>query len=350
MQIRIYDRLWVIKDLISEKEIISYDIQFWSQINSWQRDCEIEINRDFRTLDYVSWDIVEVIEFDDNNKTWYPLYTGYIYDKKKSISWKVLTTTLWIFWILAILDDYPFINSWNYSFTLTMDPKTMVQAIIDSLNSQTGFLWTNTQNLWNNIIFMSSNSQNYWSNINLEFKYISCKEAIKKVVEKTNFYFFLKPNWEFIFAPKPTIPTHFIKQKTHTNSILQEEIPQDLVNCVHIKRASGQIKYYSNSQSISDYWKRYWWQVDASDVQDESTLDIYWNNYISERKDLKVKTTIDLKNDYQNIIYPGETIKIIYWDVQIDNAQVNRIDYSKQKRVLYLDKYTDVWDLLILKK
>ena len=76
------------------------------------------------------------------------------------------------------------------------------------------------------------------------------------------------------------------------------------------------------------------------DIYWQDAIDTYAQEYVNERKDLKRKTEIIVNSTYTiESIKPGDTVKIRNFAYVFDNVQVEKISYSRNKCIVYLDKY-----------
>jgi len=331
-QIKTYLLDWTYQNTISPSIIMS-DISFSKNINGWTTDLNIDLDFNFENTDFTNSEIIKLYVFDDNDKSWKLIYTGVINWVLRNMNTNWQSITLVCLWISSLLNQIIYDSAWKV-FTKTDDPANIIKSIIDYIN--TIYTWWRFTYGWWQI-------DTYGSTIEIDFDYTDCFNAIKKIKDVTDFYFYIDQNWEVYFKLKPTIATHSLTNQKDVENINMKEDIEDLVNMVFVERRGGTIKAYNDATSQTTYWikEKY---ISKTELWNEASQDIFWNNYISENKDPKKETKIVVNNLYNiDSIKPWDTIKVRNINYTIDNIQVLNVQYTPDKAVLSLEKYISFW-------
>jgi len=335
-QIKVYTKANVYIETIEPIDIIS-NISFSNNINSWQWNITLKINKSFNTTTYTQWNIVKISLFNTTFPTWKQVYLWFINEIKRIQTVTSQYIELWCVWIFWLLNNIIFDNGWK-AFTINDEPADTIKLIIDYFNTQyTG--WILSYSWWN--------ISNYWSNVNISFNYDNCFEAIKKVVWATNFRWYINEDWQVYFKVKPVATSHSLINQNNVESVTIGDDSQDVVNKLYLERNWWTIVVYQDATSQSTYWIKEKKESQTS-IQDIWTQNTRWNNYISQNKDSKKETNIVVNNkyDYENIM-PWQTIKVININYTIDWLQVLWVNYSPQRATLTLEKKVSFWNQVI---
>ena len=326
-QVKTYSKSLVYKTTISPKIIMS-DIVFSSNINWWQWELIIGLDLTFTNTNYLEWDIIKVTEYDENNSSWILIYYGFISKIIRNIDTWSETINLNCIWISGLLNNIVFNDSW-YTPTLNQDPAQSIKDIIDYFN--TLYSWSLLSYSWWNI-------DNYWSSINISFDYTTCFDAINEIVEATDFRWYIDQDWQVFFKEKPSSATYrFTNKKDIENLQIQEDF-ESVVNKLFLERNWWTIKTYTDATSQTTYWIKEL-MLSKTDIQDENSQDIFWDDYISENKDPKKNTDIIINSKYNiESIKPGWTLKILNIDYSMTNSQILWINYSPDNISLSIEK------------
>ena len=326
-QIKAYDKIGTYKNTISPKIVMS-DIIFSSNINWWQWELILNLNLNFNDTTYIEWDIIKVTEYDENNTSWILLYNGFVSKINRLINTGSEYISLVCIWIHWLLNNIIFYDT-SYTPTLNQDPAQSIKDVIDYFNTQ--YWWTLISYSWGNI-------DNYGSSINIAFDYDTCYEAITKIVEATDFWWYIDQDWQVYFKEKPSSATYNITNKKDVESIDVQEDMESLVNKLFLERSGGTIKTYEDSTSQTTYWIKELF-LSQTDLQDEASQDIFWADYISENKNTKKNTSIILNSKYNlEQLKPWDTLKLLNIDYTLDNVQVLQTNYTPDNMSLEIEK------------
>lgn len=326
--VKIYSKNWTYKETISPNDIMS-DIFFNSFINWIQWECNIQLNRGYDDTSIVWSDIAKIYESDKNNLTWRLIYSWLIQKVNRIYSSNYDYIELPIIWLWSLFSFELFKNSWNYIFSLDQDPAETVRDIVDYINS---IYWSFFSYDWNSII-------NYWNNVDISFDNNYCFDSIKKCLSATNFYFFINQYWKVFFKQKSWIVSHTLMLEKNVDNIEIEEDYENIKNKLILKYWAG-TQIYEDSTSQSNYWLKTIYIDQSSTLATIDDANEFWNNFILNNKNPKIKTRIIVNSNYDiESISVWDTIKVLNISYSINNLQMVRIDYKVDTAVLYLEDY-----------
>ncbi len=330
-QVKVYNNNWtVLIDTIKPKDIIS-NISFSANINWWQWQLNIEINKDINDTTYNLYNIVRVNEYSDNNKQGRWIYYWYI---SKLVRKQTTTRQTIVLTCLGIASLLPRILTGWYT---DQDPAQSVRDITNQFNTK----------MWNNLIYYWSNVENFGTNLKIN-QWSNALEWLQNCQKITNFWWFINGDWEIYFKPKPTTATHKLKNKKDVEQIIIDEDWENIVNRINVFVIPLPWKTYEDATSIATYWL----SETSENVSDNyawvSGQDMYWTKFIEEHKDPKRKTSLIVNNQYDiGSINPGESIKVLNFEYDIDNLQIVQFTYTSDKINLNLEAFDSFWDLVI---
>ncbi len=348
-QLKVYSIAWTYKTTISQNKIFS-EISFSSQINWWQGKLNINIALEFDNTDFDFWDVVKVYCYDDNHTTWKQIYLGFVNEINRIQSNNEIYIQISLIWMAWMLSNILFDSSWKV-FTKTDEPATILQSIIDYFNTQVGGNWISYTTSWWTLIWSTATEvigrwswtedyistwdvsswwsiDTYWTDVSLDFNYDSCWTAIKKVAEITNFRWYVDWTWMFYFKPKPTTITHSFTNQRNLDEIKWDEPRTSIINKLYLERDWGTIKTYEDITSQTTYWimeKK----ESKTDLQNETSQDEFWNNYIDENKLAKKQIKLTINSNYDlETIQVWETIRVNNFVYNIAWLQIQSVDYK----------------------
>ena len=334
-QIKVYDKLWVYKKTLNPNKL-KYNIRFTENINWWQWQINIIL---YEKINYtwINWfDIIKVFDYNKENQETTLIYTWTINKIKRLIDNNWVSYNLTCIWLASLLTNIMYYDT-SYEFNKTWDPANIIKWIID---------YFNTKYWWNLIKYSWWYIDNYWSSIDIDFKDDTCLNAIKKVKNITNYYFFIDSNWEVYFKAKPSQSTHKLTLSKDIITLESNEDIESIKNKLILTRNS----WTTNYEDTTSQWaygireKR----ETKTDLKDITTANEYWNKYILQNKDYKLDTTLVVNNKYDiKTIHPWETVRVLNIDYSIENVQILKISYAWDMITLYLDKYISFWESIL---
>lgn len=312
-------------------------IAFSQNIGAWQGELTIDINEPFASSEYAEGDLIKVIVFDNANPSGRQIYfwqvskLGRIQDLSSQL---IRLTCLWIHYIT----NNVFIIQSGYN----ADPWDIIKILIDMINAKyPGAL----------LSYAGGNIQNYWSNIQLWFNQIYVSQAIQRVIDAIDwYYFFIDAEGEVYFQPKPVSPTHNLTNQKDTENIALTNNIETVKNAIVVRFIDfisiNWVPFYDyvtaddiSSQTANWYRELY---EDGSwflPVWDTAEAQAYANARVSELTNIKKDTTIIVNDNYDiTSILPGHTIKILNFDYSITNLQVLKTNYNGTSVTLTIDR------------
>lgn len=340
MVVKVYDRTYTtLKETIKGSLLLS-DISFTLNKNWWQWEVTLKINKELTNTDYSLWDIVKVIKYDDNNKSWVNLYMGYInkIGRKQNTSQSYIELSC--LWIASILTENELTKA--YAGKTAWE---LMEEIIDFVNTEYGEVfnkWTieSWPTMWNG---------------NAQWTYF---EILTQIAESANMYFFIDGNWTFTFKAKDTTPTHYITNRVDLEDI---DIQEDMEWVVNRCDVTGKYRYCETVWEDTVCWDKYvfWTYTDATSASlygikreqveiyatTQEIVDNYAESYVNERKDPRKQTTLVVNRKYNiESIKPWDTVKVRNFEYAFDNIQIEKIQYTQDKITIYLDRYISFWE------
>lgn len=335
-EIKLYTQKWVFKKQINLRNNIN-EITFSENIDWWQGDLTLQII--WNLNNFSTTDIIEIREVSKENKTVIPTYT-WIIESIEEIEYKNWTLlNIELLWVFTILNDVIYKNSWNKTFTKTDTAWNIVKNIIDTFNLEYWDLVWETQNLWNNIITYTTESIDItWTTLSIEFENLNCLEAIKKVIENTNYNFYIDETWLCTLQLKENWVLKHLTFDKELISINKKIKKSEMVNKYYLSRTWDVEKIYSNSTSITTFNLKE--KVETkSEIQDETTQDEKWNTYIDEYSNERTEISINMKAQINNFLCPGMLITTQNTKNQLFSQQITKIQKNRDNWILYL------WDV-----
>lgn len=351
-EIKVYGLDWTFKRTLKGTERMS-DFSFSSQINWGQGEVNIELNKDFWDLTYISWDFIQVYVFSDIYLTGKLIYTGCIQRIDRIYTSWISKINLVVLWIASLLT---FIN---YNATKNQDPAQTIKDIID---------YFNTKYAWNWLKYDWGFIENFGTNINITFTNKNLLDAIKDIVTTTNFWWTIWNDWQFYFQPYPTTSTHFVTAWKETDSINVVEDSERIINKVYIDYT-----WWSTTAqdliSQATYWLKEKYES-KTDLNNLASANSYANSIISQNKNPKQKITCTINDSFRFKWYylwddtetwvdsdtwterglenwiehltPWDTLTIRNINYEINNLQINKIDYNVDMVKIELSEYDTI--------
>lgn len=330
LTVKIYNRTFTALKETLKWDLILSDISFSANTNWWQWEITLQINKSITTTDYALWDIVKIWKYDEETKQWVNLYMWYV-----TRLWRKQTTSrqfieLNCLWMASILSEHPVSKSYD-----NKPVWQIMREIIDAVNSS---YW------WNVINYTMLTIPDWplmwtWS--------ISQSRASDWITALANSQWkkrFVDWNWTAHLFDTPVSPTHELtNQKDVENIDIKEEI-QEMVNSVYFWSEFDvtQNTTYEDAASVALYWKKYLQQ--SINIFWQTALDNYAIQYVNDRKDPKKQSTLIVNRKYPiETIRPWDTVKIRNFEYTFNNISIEKIQYTQDRIILYLDMYLSFW-------
>lgn len=318
--------------------IITRDITIKETIDAGQWELTLDVNLPIDTDFFENAMFVKVYV---NNSNWmqdFLIYTWQITQVQRQFSnnkenIRIVCLSLWALMSSVILRN----PSGDPTFSKTWDPANILKFIIDYFSSVYPWLISYT---WSSI-------ENYWSSITIEFDKISCQKAIVNLVRGLQYHSFIWADGVVYYKPKPSTATHLL---TYWKDIVELTIPEDTENIENVVQVSyliDNVEYFTSIVSDQDSVDKFMHKeiiVERSDLKDEASANLYRDEYLQKNKDAKNNITLVVNSLYDiEYMKPGDTVKIRNLWLNIENAQIQNIQYQYEQCKLTLEYYTTIW-------
>lgn len=326
--VKVYDRTYTTLKETIKGTLLLWDISFSSNVNGWQGSVTLQINKEITNNDYTLWDIIKVIKYDDNNKTWVNLYMWYVtkIGRKQSTSQQYIELSC--LGMASLLTEHDTtVNYWSLSVW------EIVRNLIDSLNSQYGW----------NVLNYTLLTVPDWPNMGIgSIDKGTMASSLTNLADAVGMKRYVDWNWTVYFLPKPATATHYLTNQKDLESIEIEEDMTEMVNSVYFIWPSSSASY-SDAVSVATYWTKYY--TEEVKVDWNPAIDNYAQQYVNDRKDPKKETTLTVNRQYPiETIKPWDTVKVRNFEYPFDNIQIEKIQYTQDKITIYLDRYISFWE------
>lgn len=325
-QIMTYNIDWSYKATINPNDILN-EINFTSNLDWWLWQLSIKTTYEMTNTDYHGGEFVKVVLFDDNHKEWIQIYYWYISQIVKEVESSRQFTTFVCLWVNSLLNNILYTN-WAYT-------KTPSEMITDVLT----LFWTNYSCIeaWS-IDDTDTTTQNY------NRQYQSCFNIIKSVCEWSWKHFFV--DWEWKLNYFWTWTNHLLHLHYDIESMQITDTIEEVVNDYFLARNWWTVAEYQDATSQTVFWKKTKYESN-SELNSANTQNQYWNQYITDNKNLKETMTITLNTNFPfEDIKPWDTITVLNAWIEIDNKVVNKISYKPDQCVLTIAKTDTLRNIL----
>ena len=319
---RVFDLSGAFKFTISPKWIKSTP-KFTSNINGGQGNMNIVLKQSFSFQGIVRSDIVKVYKTDNITPNGMLIYTGFIDEIDRSyLSWKE-SITYRVYWLYYPLGKLYARSGWSDTYSVNQDPKITIEESIDFANTH--------YNLY------SKNVSSFGSNIETDYDSTRITSLITDLAIQTWFYFYIDQNWELTFAQKPSTPDHLFTVWREVIQITSDEDWKDIINRYNLNYKSGLVTATDATSETNNGFRKL--TVTDTSIVDAASAQIAADNYILENKDQKKRIKLEINSLYDiDIIKPGETVKVLGLDYDINNLQIHKISYNIDRVQLELEQ------------
>lgn len=326
--VKLYDKTETFKETLSGKYLSTLP-EFTSAIDMWQQQLSFNYNISYDDTSISHYDIVKVISKTD----WTCLYRGVVVGLARVVSSSNEYIRVTAYGMQTLLKKVLYESSSSYEFTKNTDPKSIIEEILGVVNTQlwfSAFSWT------------ASTITTYWTNVNLDFDYTDCWTAVRRVVQNTDFYFFI--DWEGVahFKAKNTWDTHNLTLKKHISSLEIWEDSKELHNDYYVEYTWWSVQTWNDATSQSSYWVLSKYISDGS-IQDWTTATERINSELDQYKDPVIKTKVLVNKNYDfESIKIGDLVSILGIDYTISDKLVTKIDFRTDDAIIYLEWYDSI--------
>lgn len=293
--------------------------QFYWKVNEWYSFLKISLALPVTDFSISISDFVEVNY--KNNFSLNKIYRWSVINIDKEYTNNSETLTINVMGISGLMSEI-----------LTNDTYTNTASniIIDLANN------FNTE-YWFNILDTSEVETTVW-NINIDFSwYKNYLQAMREVAEISWKSLFINLDGKVYFKDKLNFTKHFLTLWKDVDELKINEDGKELVNSL-ILAYNGWVKTYTDSASITDFWKRELYLSKTTELWNLATADIFWNNYIARYKDKIKKISLQVNNEYNYFdIKAGDIISLRNSLYEIKDLQVAKIQYWLERASIDLE-------------
>ena len=244
-----------------------------------------------------------------------------------------------VFLSLRSLLDTVILRDWtDPTFSKTGDPANTIKFIIDYFN--TIYPWI--------LSYTAESIDDYWSSVTIQFDWISCQKALKNLVNWLSFYLYIWADGVVQYHDTPNSATHLLTYERNINALTIPENNEEIINVVQVLYEINGEKYETSiatdPTSIWLYGQREI-LLNRADLPDQTSAELYRDNYLTENKDMKRNISITVNTLYDiETIHPWQTVKITNLWLNIENAQIQNVKYTYEQATLTLEYYTNIGD------
>lgn len=336
-EIKLYSRTWAFKKTINPRNVSS-EISFSEELEWGQWDMILTVEWEFS--DFLSTDIVEIREVDEDNKQISMTYTGIIEEIWVDELESKTLVNIQILWLFTALNDLIFKQSWNRVFTASMTPWNLVKAIIDSFNADYWSLsWWETQNLSTNLIRYTPTSIDVTGTVaNYSFDNDSCLDAIKKALESKGFSFYIWADWICYVKQDADQSQIDLTMGRQIIKVERKVHKREMVNTLYHERSWAVEQTYSDAWSILIFWKKEKKEVN-SDIQNATTQNTVWNEYVAEHAFERNEISILMKPQKSESITPWMLVTVNNIKIPLINKKITKITKSRENWTIYVGDF-----------
>lgn len=328
-EIKIFNPDGTNKFTINPNDILS-KISFTENINGWQGQLNLVLNKNFNNDDILNHDFIKVFVFDDNFPNGKNVYTWTVENISRVFTATTNQIEYTIRWLWSLLTRIFYNVSSSFVFTVNQDPWQTVKDMIAYFNTKYPWVWLNDGGV-----------TNFGSSINLWFDFTKISNAINQLNEATGFYWFIDADWTVTFKQNPVTSTHKFTAWDDLQEIVIREDTFDLRNKI-ILDFDWWISIDEDTTSQTSFWLREE-QQDKNEIKDQSSADTSAATFIAENKDPKIRTPVTINNGFaRENLKPWDTIKVLNLDFIITNKQIKKINYSRDTSKLEVDDFDSI--------
>lgn len=329
-EIKVYQKDWTFKNTIRENKLMS-DISFDMQKNWWQWQLNLTLNESYNYSLIVKSDFIKIFLYDKNFTNWQLIYTWIVEEIYRNYKESENTVEIVCRWLASLLTRVFYNQTW-YTFSKTDTASNILKSIITYFN--TIYTWNWLNNWW--IV------DTVW-NVTISFDYTTCFDAIDNVVELTNSFWNIWPDWTVYF--NTTWTTHWLNAWYNVQSIDIQEDSSEIINKVIVNYNWWTYTTQDNT-SITANWL-FEAVYDKTDLNLASATSFATEVLSNNQTKQKVQIEINNKFIFENLKV-WDTIKVRNIDYLIQST-IEKINYNTNICTVYLDAYDSLWKILISK-
>lgn len=318
--VKTYNVDWSYKETINPDSILN-EISFSAWLNQWQWQLTIQTNYKFADTSYKWWEYVKVRLYDEKHVDWKQIYFWYISRIERKAEESREYTTFTCLWVWSLLKSIIYTN-WNYSYSCYF----MMYYVLHFFQN---YYWVISPWSIANTITTTQNRTRNQNNCFDCFDTIANAIWYKRIVD-----------WEWhldLFTPS-TRTKHIVHLWEEVNSITVEKSIEELVNEYRLARNWWTIQTYTDSTSISTYWRKMKYESNTS-LNSSTTQDQYWNAYLWQYKNPLQSIQLVLNSEYAyEDIKPWDLISILNTDLTtLTDLTISKIQYKTDQAIITIE-------------
>ncbi len=180
-----------------------------------------------------------------------------------------------------------------------------------------------------------------WTNLHLEFEENNCLEALKKVVEDTDYKFYIDECGMCFLKKKEDFWHKYLTFDKELISINKKIKKNEMVNKLYLKRNDWHTEIYQNSPSISTFNLKEKFE-NRSEIHDITTQNTKWNQIISDFAFERLEISINMKAQVNNFLTPGMLVTTQNTQNQLFSQEITKINKNRDNWILYLWDYSNI--------
>lgn len=334
--IKVYNRLKEYKLTINPNHIMNA-INFTSNLDGGQWEMGLQLTTE---VNIDCGDMVEVYCYDDFNKTWILLYSGFVSELNNIYSSSKTYNEVRILWLGSLL--------WTsyYTTVATAINKTITEHITDLCNEYNTIYGVEVFTPW--VIEDPSSVELAFTD---EGTFL---DKLRIITKSGDNYYYIDQQGRINIRKKPLTSTHLLTYKKNVEQIKLSYNIESIVNQYRVRAYCGGDGWnyetvFENQESINQYWVKSEYRY-TKDYYRRSWVDNWANGLLAENSTPKNNTQIVVNSLYNTLsISPWDSIAILNIDREIDNLQVKKLTFTSEKLTLTLEETEKFSDYLQFK-
>ncbi len=327
--IKVYNLSNVLQRVLSPKIVMS-GISYSEQINGGQGQLSIKLKLPFTTTDIAYNNIIRVYQTDTSHAPRL-IYTGLVGNISRNMDNSGEYIYVRCIGLASLLSMFYF-NQTGYTFTKSQAGDITIENIVTYFSTK-----------YPGLISYTDGSLDTASSVSLDFDYVKCLDAIKRVWEAfSTWWWGIGADGVVHFHPKSTIGTlHKVQVGYNVDKITVEENAEKIVNTYLLKYGGGSIYTKTDATSITDNGLRELYKDDSTKLTNLATATIAGDNYVAENKNYTRKISIEINSLYDiESIRAWDFITVQNFDYSILTLQVAKLEYNMDKIKVELEDYS----------
>lgn len=330
----LYSRNGTYKKTINPKHI-SGDVEYTEEINGGQGSLSLSVVGEATT--YTIWDIIEIRELEDGDGSIRPAYTGIIESLTLTEYAHFDQIDIELLAVNTILTHTLYKNTWGArKFSESGKISELAKKIIEHASTTYGAMSGNTENLSDTILFFTPESiPDTAETTTLEVDNTNHNDALSKILENTDFYFFVDAVGCVWLKKENTTPIINLTMGREVVSYTQKIKSENLANTLYFTRKDDIEKTYTNTESITTYGIRE--TAEKNDAITSETLqDEKGRIFLEKNSTPNTEIVLIVRPQPCNFLYPWYRLNLM-----------NVRNTSAEKKITKIQKWIEVWSVTV---